>query len=188
MLPVWSRMPEYYKTHPLESPSSPTHNPYSWTNGMEGQDWIKVIGRTPESMRRFAVGISVRGSRRASSPVFDKALTKSLPGQMGHRPRHRHLSLRQRTRLSLCSRPRTEPKPRSHRRCWRLPRRHHEGNPPSFPPAERQNHSSRHRPGHRPRPRQLPAPGARYPSHGPQFLDPAAGKERVCLLYEEDNA
>lgn len=70
MLPVWSRMPEYYKTHPLESPSSPTHNPYSWTNGMEGQDWIKVIGRTPESMRRFAVGISGKWATVPATGIY----------------------------------------------------------------------------------------------------------------------
>ena len=58
-LHTWARMPEYFQSHPLESPSSPTRNPYSWTFGMEGQDWIKVMGRTPENMRKFAIGISV---------------------------------------------------------------------------------------------------------------------------------
>lgn len=66
---AWSRMPEYFKSHPLESPSSPTHNPYSWTYGMEGQDWIKVIGRTPENMRKFAIGISV-GILSGPKPPF----------------------------------------------------------------------------------------------------------------------
>ena len=59
VLLTWSRIPEYFKSHPLESPLSSTHNPLSWTHGMEGQEWIKVVGRTPEKMRKFAIGISV---------------------------------------------------------------------------------------------------------------------------------
>lgn len=59
MLHACSRLPEYFQSHPLESPSSSTDNPYSWTHGMEGQDWIKVIGHSPEKLRKFAIGISV---------------------------------------------------------------------------------------------------------------------------------
>ena len=53
------KLGEYYKTHELRSPYSPTRNPYSWAHGMEGQNWFHVMGRNPDQLQKFAVATSV---------------------------------------------------------------------------------------------------------------------------------
>ena len=60
----FSRLAEYFESHPLESPSSPTHNPLSWAFDMEGQDWAAITARTPENLEKFNRSMNV------STPQF----------------------------------------------------------------------------------------------------------------------
>ncbi|KAK3173586.1 hypothetical protein OEA41_006918 [Lepraria neglecta] len=64
---TWSRLPEYFESHRLESPSSPTHNPRSWSYGMEGHDWATVVARTPEKLEKFNIAMSGKWS---AAPVI----------------------------------------------------------------------------------------------------------------------
>jgi hypothetical protein len=54
----FSRLGEYYATHEEKSPDDPKHNPYSWSQRMEGHDWHEVFTRTPEMLHRASVAFS----------------------------------------------------------------------------------------------------------------------------------
>lgn len=55
-----ARFNEYFASHPLSSPDNPRFNPYSFAFGMEGHDWHEVVSRTPESLKRFSIGLNGR--------------------------------------------------------------------------------------------------------------------------------
>ncbi|KAF6229692.1 hypothetical protein HO173_011338 [Letharia columbiana] len=175
-----SRLPEYFKSHPLESPSSPTHNPYSWTYGLEGQDRIKAVGRSPEKLRKFAIGISVGTPPR---PVPHALTSRFVPQgnwstvpAVGIYPSDTELAplstaCQRKNRVLVvdvgASRGGTMKEIRQ-----------------TFPPPRPTGRILTQDlvPRRRPRPGGSPAPGAGHPSDGPRFLAAAAGEERVRFI------
>ena len=57
---VFPRLGEYYQGKEVKAPEDPKYNPYTWTHGMEGQDWIAVATRNPENLKLFAKAFSGR--------------------------------------------------------------------------------------------------------------------------------
>lgn len=97
---TFAKLHTYYSSHPLESPTSPCYNPYSWAFDMEGQDFISVAGRTPEKLRKFSIGISVRYLRKLLSSR--KLIGCALIGNMGWDPCAGDLSFREGTCVAFC--------------------------------------------------------------------------------------
>ena len=58
MIPIVGRYGEYFETHPLVAPHSPTHNPMTWNFDMEGSMWFQAIARNPEKAKEFALAMS----------------------------------------------------------------------------------------------------------------------------------
>ncbi|KAF1983630.1 S-adenosyl-L-methionine-dependent methyltransferase [Aulographum hederae CBS 113979] len=58
IMTIMSRLREYYATHPLETPTSRTHNPFSWSFGAEGTEWPQIFAAHPDIQRKFSIGMS----------------------------------------------------------------------------------------------------------------------------------
>jgi len=61
-----ARLEEYYSTHEKKTPDDPMHNPYNWSQGMDGKDWHMVFARNPDRLKKVGAAF---GSRWATMPV-----------------------------------------------------------------------------------------------------------------------
>jgi len=65
-----SRLSEYYKHRPLETPNSSTHSPLTWAFNMDGSDWDHVYNRTPENAKKFNLGMNATSDAQMRTQTY----------------------------------------------------------------------------------------------------------------------